>query len=98
MPYIVKDQRNVLDSRIEGLIDRVLEDKTIPADKRLGVVNYIVSRITMGILQPSNYGEMASAIGTLECAKLEMYRRLIGPYEDKAIKKNGDIEEYQRNL
>lgn len=98
MPYIVKDQRKQIDYKIDSLIQEARNNPLLPANKRLGLVNYIVSRITMGILEPSNYGEMASAIGTLECAKLEMYRRLIGPYEDEAILKNGDIEEYRRNL
>lgn len=31
------------------------------------------------------------AVGALECCKLEMYRRLIGPYEDTAIGRNGDV-------
>lgn len=98
MPYISQDQRDAVDTQINNLVKLSRLELTCPVNKRLGLVNYIVSRLTMGILQPSNYGEMASAIGTLECAKLEMYRRLIGPYEDKAIKKNGDIEEYLRNL
>ncbi len=94
MPYIAKTQRPEIDNEINTLIKAVHKSTIIPADKHLGVVNYIISRVIMGILQPSNYGEMASAVGTLECVKLEMYRRLIGPYEDEAILKNGDIEEY----
>ena len=38
-----------------------------------------------------NYAACNTVIGALECAKLELYRRIIGPYEDKAIEKNGDI-------
>ena len=30
-------------------------------------------------------------IGSLECTKLELYRRKITLYEDKKIKENGDI-------
>ena len=30
--------------------------------------------------------------GMLECVVLEFYRRKLGPYEDSAIQKNGDIE------
>ena len=32
-------------------------------------------------------------IGALECAKAEWYRRMIAPYEDKAIERNGDVYE-----
>lgn len=31
-------------------------------------------------------------VGALRCCELEIYRRLAGPYEDKAIEKNGDVE------
>ena len=30
-------------------------------------------------------------IGVLECAKLELYRRLVTPYEDIKITDNGDV-------
>jgi hypothetical protein len=30
-------------------------------------------------------------VGVLECAKLEIYRRIAAPYEDKKIVENGDV-------
>jgi len=30
-------------------------------------------------------------LGSVEAAKLEIYRRLIAPYEDTKIKENGDV-------
>lgn len=30
-------------------------------------------------------------IGALECCKLEVYRRVLAPYEDKKIRENGDV-------
>lgn len=30
-------------------------------------------------------------IGCLECAKLELYRRVVAPYENRALKRNGDV-------
>lgn len=35
-------------------------------------------------------------VGALVCTILEFYRRKLGPYEDAAIKKNGDIPGYER--
>ena len=29
-------------------------------------------------------------MGALECCKLELYRRLVGPYEDEVLEANGD--------
>lgn len=30
-------------------------------------------------------------VGVIECAVLEFYRRVVAPYEDEAIKRNGDV-------
>jgi hypothetical protein len=38
-----------------------------------------------------SYTEMQHVIGTLECVKMEMYRRMLSPYEDAKIAENGDI-------
>ena len=32
-------------------------------------------------------------VGVLECAKLELYRRMAAPYEDEKIEDNGDVYE-----
>ena len=37
------------------------------------------------------YATLNQAIGVLECAKLELYRRMASPYEDEKIKSNGDV-------
>lgn len=39
----------------------------------------------------NRYEDYNEAIGALECAKLELYRRLIAPYEDVKIEENGDV-------
>lgn len=38
-----------------------------------------------------NYTMINEAIGVLECAKLELYRRVAAPYEDKKRYQNGDL-------
>lgn len=92
MPYIVPNHRININEEIDKIITTILAE--IPTEKRVGAANYTITRILLGILKPQNYSEMNATIGVLECAKLEMYRRLVGPYEDKAIEKNGDLEEY----
>ncbi len=37
------------------------------------------------------YTELNAAIGALECAKLELYRRVAVPYEDEKAVINGDV-------
>ena len=38
-----------------------------------------------------NYTNINEVIGVLECAKLELYRRVAAPYEDEKIEQNGDV-------
>lgn len=95
MPYINKDLRSDIDESIDDLINII---HFLKNDKLEGIANYIVSRIITGILKPDkgwNYGALNKAIGVLECSKLELYRRLAAPYEDKCIDRNGDLEEYK---
>ena len=80
MPYLEKTRRNALDTKL------------ICIDKG-GDVNYVITQLcqTFIELKGENYATYNELIGALECAKLELYRRKIGPYEDKAIEKNGDV-------
>ena len=59
-----------------------------------GELNYLVTRITLDFLYrkgPPRYQDMNDALGALEGCKLELYRRLVGPYEDQKIAENGDV-------
>lgn len=59
-----------------------------------GVLNYLVTELAIAWLGPTpNYERFNAAVGALECAKLELYRRMIAPYEDKKIAENGDVYE-----
>ena len=92
MPYIKKDSRLYYDLDIENLI--VLLRASSNQD---GDLNYVLSRIVSGTVANSGgfrYKDIAKAVGALECAKLEFYRRVGSLREDQAIKENGDILEY----
>ena len=39
----------------------------------------------------SDIVKLIPLIGVLECAKLELYRRVAAPYEDDKIDENGDV-------
>lgn len=91
MPYIPKDDRedyNNLISRVAALLCDV------PADKRKGHANYIVTQILRKAWSgdKESYSNYNDILGVLEAAKLEFYRRFVAPYEDKAIDKNGDLD------
>jgi hypothetical protein len=85
MPYINQFDRPRYDSAIDELI------KLIDSP---GELNYVISRIAKGMISKKGgrYINHNEVIGAIECAKIELYRRLTGPYEDRAIVKNGDIK------
>ena len=85
MPYIHPEDREELDPFIDYLIDQI--DYT-----NMGEINYIITRLCDALLSNGvRYGKINSLIGVLECAKLELYRRVAAPYEDDKIDDNGDV-------
>jgi hypothetical protein len=68
-----------------------LEDGRVPNEA--GELNYLVTRLCDAFLMRKGlcYKNINQAIGALECAKLELYRRLAGPYEDKKSRENGEV-------
>lgn len=83
MPYITQEQRELIE---EG----ALED----TDLNVGELNYVISSmLSRWLARPGreNYAGINALIGVLECAKLELYRRVAAPYEDEKIELNGDV-------
>lgn len=87
MPYILKDKRPALDKLIQPLINRL---KSLPLEEQDGSVNYVVTKLLRSIY-PSKYFHLNRALGVLTAITHELYRRVIGPYEDKKIEENEDI-------
>ncbi len=58
-----------------------------------GELNYTVSTIVWEYLKAKgiNYDTINTCIGALECAKLELYRRVAAGYEDEKLRENGEI-------
>lgn len=81
MPYIFKGAR------------RLLEKKS--GATNAGELNFEVTTLVSHYIkkQPlrATYASINEAIGVLECAKLELYRRVAVPYEDRKIEQNGDV-------
>ena len=88
MPYIEKKDRLTLDYSIESLAIRIST-----YDEIAGRFNYSISRMIDIILgqRGLNYANVNEIVGALECIKLELYRRIASPYEDKKIEENGDV-------
>jgi hypothetical protein len=87
MPYILKENRKKYNALLEELIGIL---KKQPLDQIDGEINYIVTRILKEVY-PLRYFNLNRAVGVLESCKLEFYRRIVGPYEDKKIEENGDV-------
>lgn len=57
-----------------------------------GDLNYAITQQIKSFLGTKpNYDKFNAAVGVLESAKLELYRRMIAPYEDKKKEENGDV-------
>jgi hypothetical protein len=58
-----------------------------------GELNYIISKIVHNWLEDHGvgYSNINTAIGVLECAKLELYRQIAAPYERQKRKENGPV-------
>jgi hypothetical protein len=88
MPYIAPEDRIQYQYLLNSIANLVPEDKA----KRPGHMNYIISSLIDKVYGTTmRYSDHNEAVGVLECAKIEMYRRKTAPYEDKAIEKNGDL-------
>lgn len=78
-------------------LDRTaLNDKVIYAGRSIqnpGELNYLITKIIQDYVHDhgKSYSVINEIVGVLECAKLEFYRRLAAPYEDKKIEENGDV-------
>jgi hypothetical protein len=90
MPYIKPARRPSLDPIIDGLIKRLKEIDCVKGD-----VNYAVTRIAVECLNEHGYHSISDCISVLRDAADEIQRRLLGPYEDTAIIRNGDLGCFQ---
>lgn len=92
MPYISQEQREILNDKMKDLLIYILTN-----DISIGEINFIITSILNIYMRriASNlrltYEVYNSLIGVLECAKQELYRRVIASYEDIKIKENGDV-------
>jgi hypothetical protein len=80
MPYIKNDRRKTL-----------AEYEEFPRDA--GELNFCFTKIINHYIAAHGlrYAQINDIVGALEGAKLEFYRRVAAPYEDKKILENGDV-------
>ncbi len=93
MPYIPKEQREEYDRYVDHLAN-LLNLRT--NDVLAGELNYIIYRLAIFLCDEKvggecRYARMATVLSAMSEAQAEFRRRVLGPYEDKAIEKNGDV-------
>ncbi|WP_455203290.1 DUF6899 family protein [Kaarinaea lacus] len=77
-------------------IDSVARDRIKSGGKpeNSGELNYTISLLIDDYLKrhvAMKYTHLNEVVGVLECAKLELYRRLAVPYEEQKMRDNGDV-------
>lgn len=84
-PYIDQNEREELKD-LTKVIDEFLIDNP-------GELNYLITTLLVNYLttKKESYKTYNDLIGVLECAKLELYSRMVIPYERKKCSLNGDV-------
>ena len=84
MPYIKQNRRHALNITIEALVSQLATR---------GEYNYAITRLIHSFIQEGvmGYSVLNDAVGILECAKQELIRTVVSPYEDEKIAENGPI-------
>lgn len=79
MPYITEERRDNIEKAMEN--------------PNIGDINYVITMLLLDFLNKKglNYENLNSLIGVLDCAKMELYRRVAIPYENMKIRENGDV-------
>jgi len=87
IPYIKQEERKKFGWVIDNLV-AFLNEKP---DDIAGNLNYVITSVLKKLSKDLRYKKANELIGVLECIKLEYYRRVVAPYEDKKIQENGDV-------
>lgn len=91
MPYIRQSERNALISYIDSLGDEIDGLCRYYGQHRDGLLNYTITKLIKDLYPDAKYHDWNEVIGMLECCKLEVYRKMIGPYEDLKEIENGSV-------
>lgn len=93
MPYLIQELRDEHDKH--GGKESREYTSTLSFKHLLGVLNYDAFAKIKAWMKANktevSYAMFAGIIGSLVCCILEIYRRLVAPYEDDKIKSNGDV-------
>ena len=88
MPYVTQVKREAFTSSVNKLMDTLAVNYYAVGD-----INYIITRLMLAFIEThgKKYETYNAAIGVLECAKQELYRKSVSAYEDHKAIQNGDV-------
>ena len=93
MPYIADKDREHLEPISDAIYAQGVETA--------GELQYIIAVAITEFMHEKGeirYQHCNDVMGALTGAQAEFYRRVVGPYEDKCIAKNGDVPGYTTNI
>lgn len=101
MPYISVKHREALDPLIEKLARQIVQEaQALKYDGAFaGLLHYVCTRLALKVVRQQfgsmRYWLIAILTGTFKNIADEFYRRIAVPYENRQIKKSGDVDLYQ---
>ena len=92
MPYLRTMERIYFYKVVESLKNHAISSP--------GELNYLFTEIINQYFMnhTKNYHTINDIVGALESCKLEFYRRVAGPYEEKKIAENGEVYDQEALL
>lgn len=99
MPYVDRSTRIKILERLNlsphgrGSVCPTPADVKVPTLLTPGDLNFAITALCHQYVldRMQNYKTMNEVIGVLECAKLEMYRTMLAPYENQKREESGPI-------
>lgn len=84
MPYISPERRQVFDQHLDAIAENLTSG---------GEINYCAYRLCLAFINKTgmSYTNSMVPFSALGAAQMELYRKVIAPYEDKKIAENGDV-------
>lgn len=85
MPYVDEERRRKLDLYIAAISAEIMG---------AGELSYVITRLAQNRIKrsgPRSYVNMATVVGVMVLTVFEFVRRVVNPYEDEKIEKNGDV-------
>lgn len=93
MPYIEQKDRDKIIKRTVFAAENTFIGINVGEINKPGELNYAITEMVIDYINRKgvSYTNMNEVVGVLECAKMELYRRMAAPYEDIKIEENGDV-------